>query len=155
MGLEIVWKNTVMLNRVEARYRLEHVDAPAVLSTPAEVDGLIDSLLASGVSQNLAQLHSMQRPLLPSGYPDHELLVGADGEFRVGVLAFMDSDGNVVTLGSPEGRSEVSYSIMGHATEFPAHSEIPIDMVRRAIKEFLASGGQRPTCVQWQTPEVW
>jgi hypothetical protein len=65
----------------------------------------------------------------------------------------MDAEGNVVTLGSPEGRGEVSYFIVGNATEFPDRSEIPIDLVRRAVKEFMVSGGQRPMCVQWQVPE--
>ena len=46
-----------------------------------------------------------------------------------------------------------SYFIVGNAIEFPDRSKIPIDLVRRAVKEFLASGGQRPTCVQWQVPE--
>jgi hypothetical protein len=119
------------------------------------VDALIDSLLANQVDWNLAELHSLQRSRLPSGFPDHELLVGAEGNRQVGVLEFMDSDGNMVTLGTSEGRDEVSYSFNAQAMEFPGNSEIPVDLVRRAVKEFLVSGGQRPTCVQWQTPEFW
>ncbi|WP_406601295.1 Imm1 family immunity protein [Micromonospora yasonensis] len=39
--------------------------------------------------------------------------------------------------------------------EFPPNSEIPIDLMRRAVKEFCLSGGQRPPCVQWEKPEFW
>ncbi|GAA1287780.1 hypothetical protein Psi02_70310 [Planotetraspora silvatica] len=143
-----------MRYRAEAYYRKEHAEKRPVLSTPEEVDTLIDSLLAGPAFHNMAELHSLDRALLPSGFPDHELLVGVDRKLQVGVLEFMD-DGNVVTLGSSEGRGEVSYFIVGNPTEFPDRSEIPIDLVRRAVKEFLVSGGQRPTCVQWQVPEFW
>ncbi|MEU5083618.1 MULTISPECIES: Imm1 family immunity protein [Streptomyces] len=53
------------------------------------------------------------------------------------------------------GRPEVCYSIMGSATEFPSCSEIPISLVRQAVKEFLLSGGRQPTCIEWQEPEFW
>ncbi|MFF7369812.1 Imm1 family immunity protein [Streptomyces tricolor] len=140
--------------RVQAYYRREHGDDPALLQSPSDVDALIDALLASGASENLAALHSLERPLMPAGVPDHELLVGANGDLQVGVLGFMD-DGNFVSLNSSGGRGIVSYSIMGAATEFPNCSEIPIALVRQAVKEFLSSGGQRPTCIQWQEPEFW
>jgi hypothetical protein len=139
--------------RVEAYYRKEHAEKQVILDTPVGVDAMIGTLLAGPTSQNMAELHCMERPLLPSGFPDHELLVGVDGNLQVGVLEFMDAEGNVVTLGSPEGRGEVSYFIVGNATEFPNRSEIPIDLVHRAVKEFMVSGGQRPMCVQWQVPE--
>jgi hypothetical protein len=145
-----------MQHRVEARYRREHGKVPLVLTTGVDVDALIEALLTGPANHNLAQLHSLDRPRLPSGYPDHELLVGVDRELRVGVLAFMDAEsGNLVTLGSLESRGEVSYSIMGQATEFPDRSEVSFELVRQGVKEFLGRGGQRPSCVQWQVPEVW
>jgi hypothetical protein len=143
--------------RIQARYRREHLREPAVLSTAGEVDAMIDWLLLSPLDENLAQVHSLQRPRLPSGVPDHEVLVGVDGSRRVGVVAFGDSDGNAFTLSSPGDYrdGEIAYGIMGHSREFPDHSEIPVDLVRQAVKEFLFSGGQRPECVQWQIPEEW
>ncbi|MFC9675790.1 Imm1 family immunity protein [Streptomyces sp. NPDC056949] len=125
-----------------------------VLRSPEDVDNLIDDLLASDRSENMAVLHSLQRPLMPAGVPDHELMVGADGDLQIGVLAFMD-DGNFVLLGPGSGRGEVSYSIMGNMTEFPERSEIPIMLVRQAVKEFLSSAGKRPACIEWQVPEIW
>lgn len=145
-----------MTHRLEARYRREHGKDPVILSTSEDVDALIEALLTGPPYHNLAQLHSLERPLLTAGDPDHELLVGVDRDLPVGVLAFMDAEsGNLVTLGSLEGRGEVSYLIMAQSTEFPDRSEIPIDLVRQAVNEFLVSGGKRPSCVQWQVPEIW
>ncbi|MFF6999187.1 Imm1 family immunity protein [Streptomyces sp. NPDC008313] len=141
--------------RVQAYYRREHGDRPVLLRSSSDVDALIDALLVSPPSENMAALHSLERSLMPAGVPDHELLVGADGDLQVGVLAFMD-DGNFVSLDpSSKRRDEVSYSIMGNATEFLGNSEIDIALVRRAVKEFLSAGGRRPEVVQWQEPEYW
>lgn len=146
----------VTRHRVEARYRREHGREPVVLRTSEDVDALIEALLAGPAYHNLAQLHSLGRPVLPSGYPDHELLVGVDRNLPVGVLAFMDAEsGNLVTCASSEGRGDVSYLIMGQSTEFPDRSEVPIEVVRQAVNEFLVCGGRRPSCVQWQVPTAW
>ena len=143
-------------HRAEARYRREHGKEPAVLTTAGDVDALIDALRTGQAYHNMAQLHSLECPLLSSGYPDHELLVGVNRDLPVGVLAFMDGEsGNLVTFDSAARRGEVSYSITGQATEFPDRSEIPIELIRMAVKEFVFSGGKRPECVQWQVPEVW
>ena len=141
--------------RVEAYYREEHAAGRAVLRTPEDVDALIDALLAGPATHNAAELHSLDRSLLPSGFPDHELLVGVDGTLRVGVLEFMDKRGNVVSIGESRERGEVAYCIAGNPVEFPDGSEIPIDLTRRAVKDFLASGGKRPECVEWRVPEFW
>jgi hypothetical protein len=99
---------------VEARYRREHGEAPVILTTREDVEALIGALLTGPSYHKLAQVHSMDRPLLPSGYPDHELLVGVNRDLPVGVLAFTDAEsGHVVTLGLSEGHGEVPYLIMG------------------------------------------
>jgi len=140
---------------LEARYRSENVEDPALLTSTRAVDELIDLLLTGPEYENLAQVHSRQRSLMPSGDFDHELLVGVNRDLNLGVLAFMDAEGNVVTQGAPDTRKEPVYWIIGNRTEFPDHSEIPIPLVRQAVKEFLESGGMRPTCVEWQVPEIW
>jgi Immunity protein Imm1 len=120
-----------------------------------DVDRLIDSLLAGEEFHNLAELHSLDRELLPSGFPDHELLVGVSRTCPVGVLEFMDASGNFVTLGQETGRGVVNYHIAGNPTEFPDRAEVPVELIRQAVKEFVTSGGQRPACVEWQVPEIW
>ncbi|MFE3900608.1 Imm1 family immunity protein [Streptomyces sp. NPDC059153] len=142
-------------NRVQAYYREQHADEPSVVRTPEDVDALIDALAAGPEFENLAVLHSSERELLPSGFPDHEFMVGADGKRKVGVLSFMDEK-NFVSLGAPgSDGGEVTYFVAGNPTEFPATAEIPLALVRQAAKEFLSCGGRRPTCVQWQEPEIW
>ena len=146
-----------MRHGIQVMYRREHAKNRPVISTPEEVGVLIDALLAESDGENLAELHSLDRELLPSGWPDHELLVGVCAKLGVGVLEFMDSDGSVVTFGSAPGRGEISYFYSGGytGTEFPDRAEVSLDLIRRAVKEFVVSGGQRPTCVQWQVLESW
>ncbi|MFF6993296.1 Imm1 family immunity protein [Streptomyces sp. NPDC010273] len=124
-------------------------------SSAKDVNALIDSFLAAPAFHNMAELHSLDRQLLPSGFPDRELLVGLDKDRQVGVLEFMDAEGGVVSLGAPNGRGEVFYFIVGNPTEFPDRSDIPIKLVCQAVKEFLTSEGRRPGCVEWQVPEFW
>jgi hypothetical protein len=139
----------------EVYYKREHGERRPVLKTIDDVDNMIDALLAGAEYQNLAELHSLDRELLPSGFPDHELLVGVSRTYPVGVLEFMDAGGNLVTLGQDSGRGEVTYHIAGNPTEFPERAEVPVESIRQAVKEFVTSGGQRPTCVEWQVPEIW
>ncbi|MCA2216319.1 Imm1 family immunity protein [Jidongwangia harbinensis] len=134
---------------VEARYRRGHAQAPALLRSPDDVDAMIDALLAGPEDENLAQLHSLERDTLLSGSPDHELLVGVDRTLQVGILTFMDAGGNWVTVGSPGSRDDVDYFILGHWTDLPGRSEVPLELVRRAVKEFCVVRGQRPACVRW------
>ncbi|MEU6015478.1 Imm1 family immunity protein [Streptomyces sp. NPDC047515] len=143
-------------NRVQAYYCVQHAYEPLVVRTPEDVDALIDALATGPEFENSAVLHSSERELLPSGFPDHEFRIGADGKRQVGVLGFMDEK-NFVSLGSSGSNhgGEVTYFVAENSTEFPATAEIPLALVRQAAKEFLSSGGRRPTCVPWQEPEIW
>src|SRR5262249_4889918 len=109
-----------MAQGVKAYYHKDGKDVRPMLATFDDVDLLVDALLVDPEGCSLAELHSLDRSLLPSGFPDHELLVGVDGALKVGVLEFMDATGNSVTLGGLEGRGEISYFIGNAATEFPA-----------------------------------
>lgn len=138
-------------HRIEAYYREEHGRNPAILSTAEDVDALIEALRTGPAGHDMADLYSMERPLLSDGQPDHQVRVGINGDLGVGAISFGDVEtGTLVSLGPPGSRKGVFYDIMGHRSEFPDHSEIPIYLVRRALKEFLANGGDRPTCIQWQ-----
>ncbi|MFE3946603.1 Imm1 family immunity protein [Streptomyces sp. NPDC059118] len=144
-----------MDNRAHAYYREEHADEPSAVRTSEDVDALIDALATGPDLENLAVLHSAERESLPSGFPDHEFMVGADGKRQVGVLSFMDEK-NYVSFGpSVSNGSTVAYHVVGNPTEFPASAEVPLGLVRQAAKEFLSSGGRRPMCVPWQEPEIW
>ncbi|MGW3247623.1 Imm1 family immunity protein [Streptomyces sp. NPDC001070] len=96
-------------------------------------------------------VYSLDRPTLPSGYRDHELAVGVDRVAQAGALTLAD-DENFVSKGSMD-RGIGEYMLLGHVREFMAGSEVPIELVRRAVKEFLGGGGRIPTCIEWQEEE--
>ena len=139
-----------MTTTVEAYFRHEHGDDPIRISTEADVDRLIDDLLAEDYENSAATLYVDGR-LNAAGVPDHELLVGvnnADGD--VGSLRYMGSPGTFYGTGQTSKRDQLIYYYTGHDREFPLDSELRIEAIRKAIKEFLASGGERPASIEWQ-----
>lgn len=140
---------------IEAMFLNEHADNRVIIEDADGVDQLIDALLANPTSHAMAQVHSTARERLASGVFDHELMVGVDAARSVGILAYMDGEvGNIVTSDGSDSGGSVWYSITGHGTEYPGGTEVPVDDIRRAVKEFLSSGGKVPTAVQWK-PEAW
>jgi hypothetical protein len=139
-----------MAYHVEAYY-LAGQKSPEILSSPEDIDTLVDQLLSLTFLNSIAAVYLVERPRLESGAVDHEFSLAVDRDHKTGALKFMDATGNWVTRGPEEDRSEIRfYYIQGNETEFAPDSGIPLSLVRQAGKEFLASGGQRPTCVQWQ-----
>ncbi|MEU2245053.1 Imm1 family immunity protein [Streptomyces sp. NPDC018338] len=140
--------------KAEAVYLSAHCGKPAEIFTPDDVDKMIDDLAVTnspyGSSGTLAQVFSTERERLEGGHFDHELIVGVDGDTGFGVLTFMDEHGNFATVGSPDTREEPIYTLVHHMRELPEHCEISAELVRAATKEFIANGGQRPTCVEWK-----
>ncbi|NUV83152.1 hypothetical protein G6W52_25070 [Streptomyces sp. CAI-155] len=120
---------------------------------------MLDTLLEGDVCQPAAQLHSLDRPTTSAGFPTHLLIVGVRRDRQVGVLSSMDGncrESNVVSVGNLElGQGPVYYSLNGEGNDFPLSSEIPIGKVREAVKEFVASGGMRPTCIEWGEAGTW
>ena len=77
--------------------------------------------------------------------------MGVDAGRKVGALKYIDEHGGWASLAQddPEPRSSF-YCLVGNETEFPPGADISLDLVRQAIKEFLATGGERPGCVAWK-----
>ena len=134
---------------VEAYYRPEHGSAPVAVRTDNDVDALIDQLLTEPLSNSIAALYHRDRPLNPAGVPDHELYLAVYPPAAVGGLCYR-SDGTWYTKGQASERDEVFYYYMGADTDFPIDSEVPVSLLRQAVKEFLHHSGARPTCVSWQ-----
>ncbi|MGW7441946.1 Imm1 family immunity protein [Kitasatospora sp. NPDC054795] len=134
----------------EIRYRASRAGRPDHLHSLEEADVLIDALLAGPANENLAQIIHLDREEFESGIPDHEFQVGVDKGLQVGILLFIDASGNFVSAGPPESRNSPEYYLCRHWTQFRDQTEIPLDLVRKALREFLESGGQRPTCVSWK-----
>ncbi|WP_306324578.1 Imm1 family immunity protein [Streptomyces venezuelae] len=141
--------------RLEARYRRADMHEPVLVSTEDDVDGLVDALLAGPPFHDAAHLVSRARPMAVPGFPDHELYVGVNRGCQVGALVLSAPEaGFVASVGVLGSRREVVYHVAGQWTEFPADSEIPLGLVRSAVKEFLHSGGGVPTCVVWKPIEM-
>ncbi|MGH3716269.1 MAG: Imm1 family immunity protein [Micromonosporaceae bacterium] len=136
------------MTTVAAYFRHEHGEAPVRVSTPDEMDALIDELLEEPYDNSVAALYVEGRRN-EAAFPDHELLLAVSQEDSVGGLRYMGGDGAYTAKGSPSRYEEVMYYYMGHDREFPRDSELPLDVIRRAAKEFLTGGGDRPTCVEW------
>jgi hypothetical protein len=134
----------------EAYYEHGHGEAPVIVRTDADVDALVDALLAQPPSNSVATLYIIERPHNTAGFPDHELGIGVYAVGGVGGVWYYNPGGNWYTLGAHSDRDEVYYFYMGNDRSFPIDSEIPIDLIRQTAKEFLASGGERPACVRWQ-----
>lgn len=84
--------------------------------------------------------------------PDHELLVAVNNEDgKAGGLRYLGEAGSFFARGERSQHEEVTYSYMGSDREFPRESELPIEVLRAAAKEFLESGGDRPDSVEWVT----
>ena len=139
----------------DAQYRSTDDQERTLLYGPEDVDSLIDVLLAEPDDRCMAQVVSFQRPLLANGMVDHLLDVGVCRARQVGVIGFADVTGNYVTW-NPSGGSDPSrYLMVGDTRTFPAHSEIDLDLVHQAVKEFLMSGGRRPESVAWQPHQLF
>jgi hypothetical protein len=135
---------------IQAYYRAEHGETPVIIRTADDVDALIDALLAESFSNSMAKLYVRERPSLIGDIPDHEFGVAVDAEDGVGGLWYLGDKKTWHSLGERGKRDEVFYCYVDNDRPFPVDSIVSIDLLRQATNEFLASGGERPTCVRWQ-----
>jgi hypothetical protein len=68
----------------------------------------------------------------------------------VGSLRYMGVPGTFNGVGQTSQADELVYCYAGHDREFPLDSELPVETVRKVIKEFVASGGERPASIDWR-----
>ncbi|MDQ0701065.1 Imm1 family immunity protein [Streptomyces sp. W4I9-2] len=121
-----------------------------IISSPDGVDEMLDRLAAGEKSETMATLYSKQREVLPSGFPDHEFLVGVDQERKVGIVSFADGRNYLSAGKGREVGGEVEYYFTGNSREFPADAEIPLPLVRDVVVEFLLTGRKLPQCIEWR-----
>lgn len=137
--------------KARAHYKAGHRFKPQEIETPEDVDRVIDFLL-SGEEEyhSAAKFLSLSRQVLSSGFPDHEFIVGVNPAHHKGAIAFGYENYSLVTVGDSESTEEILYHVAGHEAYFPESCELPVDRIRNAVKEFVFSGGERPTCVTWK-----
>lgn len=143
-----------MGNGVEGYYLHEHGDNPLILRTADDMNRVIDELLDQDWEHDTVALYHRDHPRNVRGLPDHEFWLVVDPQTRTGALRYTGGRGAAGGTWFSKGDSGKSGTVlhyyMGSDNEYPADSEIPLDLVRTAAREFLESGGQRPTSVTWQ-----
>ncbi|MFB9429734.1 Imm1 family immunity protein [Streptoalloteichus tenebrarius] len=151
-----------MTYTIEAFYANPRGVSPVLLSTPDELDQLVDDLF-SGVPAghpggDVARRADHDALLYLAGggmgMPDHELRVVVDRSGRVGALSFVADATDVG--GTWFSRSTLRlvepptlYADCGSLLRFPTNSILALPDVREALHEFQRTGA-RPTCVDWQ-----
>jgi hypothetical protein len=140
---------------IEAYYRIDKPDQPVIITSPGELDRMIDELLTQPTEYSGATLYVRQRPWSPAGFPDHELYIGVDVDSGHGVLIYSGAKGRgeagSYVSRNPAGRRDLRHRYHHFQTEVavPAGADILLADVRSAAHEFLTNGGERPSCVQW------
>jgi hypothetical protein len=135
---------------VVAYWRHAHGDAPVVAHTAADIDELVDRLLAEPFDHSVATVYAIGRPLNKLGLPDHELRVAIDATSQVGALRYMGGAGTWYSHGPRNHLGSQCYHHMGWAAPFPPDSALPLAQIRAALAEFHGSAGRRPVCAKWQ-----
>ncbi|MFI5708969.1 Imm1 family immunity protein [Kribbella sp. NPDC051620] len=141
-----------MANTVRAFYK--NGEGPTLIDTPADVDALIDAVLAEPFENSVITLYSTARTLMESGVPDHEMRIAIFAEAKVGGIRYAGDDGTTegswYVPGQPSRREEVFYYYQGHDQGWPQDSEVTIDQVRQAVREFIQTAGERPAGFEWK-----
>ena len=141
-----------MTYTVRAFYKHDQEPDPWILSTPDDVDALIDAVLNEQPNNSVIALYVAERPKTEHDMPDHELRVAINQETKVGGLRYTGpadaATGAWYARGRASDRDEVFYYYMGHDEGWPQDSEVPVHELRSTVKAFLASG-ERPPGVEW------
>jgi hypothetical protein len=139
---------------VHAYFRHGHGNDPVVLASAEDANKLVDDLLTEPFDNSVATLYHRARPATEFGFPDHELTIAVAADDHVGGVRYMGEyhgvPGTWFSKGATSEYDEVVYYYMGHDREYPRDSEVSLDAVRQAVRDFLLSGGQRPSAVEWQ-----
>lgn len=92
--------------------------------------------------------------VLDAACPDRVILnVGLNGD--LGVLRYAGGDHRRGVYSrnpetEPSQAEVVLYYYMNRDTEFPASAQCPVEVVLRACVEFMETGGELPSHVEWQ-----
>jgi hypothetical protein len=130
--------------KLEAWFDVED-DEPNTVTTAAELDAVLDTV-SGWPGRNTVQL-------ILAGHPERGMLdVGLDAEHGRGVLYYAGptAPDGCCTQGPHTADETPLYYYMGSDTEFPADAEVPLGVVRRAAHEYMTTGGERPSGVQWR-----
>lgn len=116
------------------------------IETAEEVDTLLDQLKALSTDSHqpiIAMIGRADEDFGPS------LQIGVNGER--GFVTYgsgIPGQGGTSSAGDGPDRP-IAYYFQGTPTEFSERIEIPFGIVKQAVREFLATNGERPTSPPW------
>jgi hypothetical protein len=120
---------------------------PVYVSTPEDVDALLD---------RVAMRYEHDWPVLlevdiANSVGTEQLFAGVHHE--VGVLFYTSPEHpGCFSRGEPTGHDgELTYYYMRNERQYPPDAQVPLATVKLAVREFMATGGERPQAVAWQT----
>jgi hypothetical protein len=135
----------------DAYFDPEHRE-PVALSTPAQVDELLNQMEAEAGSPDVAvglvaqldcQVEGGRRSVLQFGVRREVPVCGFVGYMGKGESSAISDNGGT----SPE---PVAYDYQSHEREVPSNAEITWSTVRQAVHDYVESGGARPVGVRWR-----
>lgn len=120
-------------------------DPPILVETTAQLDAFVDQFLdetKDGVVPAMIQVSIVGGPQW------HGMEVGI-GQER-GFVNYHSPDGGDVTLGDRSRTDWVVYDYMGSASDIEAWAEIPVELVRQGLREYLETNGAKPVSLPWR-----
>ncbi|GAA0507567.1 hypothetical protein GCM10011581_20670 [Saccharopolyspora subtropica] len=131
---------------------LYHPDEPpAEVTTAEELDQLLHQVDADAIAEAIPTYVEITDP-----DQQRALHIGLGRPDKISSLTFYDTESvttSITTLSPTETPSEEwAFDFGGTWTHAPRDSAIPTGDAIRSAREFLTTG-QRPTNVEWQTPE--
>jgi Immunity protein Imm1 len=133
-----------MKARLKIYFEYEHGDDPVYVDTPEGVDTLLDQVAAD---------YWHDWPVLL------EVTI-ADSVGKEHMHAGVYHDRGMVWYSSPEQPAcyskgvshddELTYYYMENDRQFPSDADVPLDVVKLAVREFMVTHGDRPSNVTWQ-----
>ncbi|SDJ81260.1 Immunity protein Imm1 [Lentzea albidocapillata subsp. violacea] len=131
---------------LEASYK--HGAGVSLLRTNDDIDGFLTELINAGPDYQSATVYAVDESADED--PTHELVVGVDQAGAFGAVRYAGDDGEWFSKGAQVNPDGVRYLYYGTAHEFPADSEVPLELVRQALGQLLVNEGTRPEGLSWQ-----
>lgn len=125
-----------------------------VLATEQDVDDLVDAVLSQDFEHSVIHVYA-EGHLNAAGFVDHQLSVGIlnEGDDEVGSMRYYGPkyEGMYYGAGQVSKRPQgVFYCYQGHGEAWPDDSELTIDQIRKALKEFITIDRDRPSSIEWR-----
>jgi immunity protein Imm1 of predicted polymorphic toxin system len=126
----------------------QYDQAPTVMRTDEDIDGFLAQLLVAGPEFTAATVYAVDET--SETEPDHQVVIGVNAATSTGGLSYAGDDGEWFSTGDHADPDGVVFVYFGTEHEFPSNAEVPLDVVRQALRELLAERGHRPESVTWQ-----